>query len=212
MQTTLNILRVQGGAAGVTYGNLLTLPVAGGLLYVEPVYVKASAGQGSYPLLQKVLVSYGDKIGFQNTYAGAIASLVSAAGGSPGQGSTGGPSASPPASGSPSAVGVRESTSGLVGPGTGDRRRPEGLQRRSGRAQERRFRGLRARPAASRQRACGRCRGVRREQFAQCFAVAFGGVRLGQSEPVAVGAGREDLWHLRRYRKVTGPTRGGAAR
>ncbi len=103
VQTTLNILRVQGGAAGVTYGNLLTLPVAGGLLYVEPVYVKASAGQGSYPLLQKVLVSYGDKIGFQNTYAGAIASLVSAAGGSPGQGSSGNPSASPSASGSPSA-------------------------------------------------------------------------------------------------------------
>jgi uncharacterized membrane protein (UPF0182 family) len=104
VQQVLNILRVQGGAAGVTYGNLLTLPVAGGLLYVEPVYVKASAGQGSYPLLQKVLVSYGDKIGFQATYAGAVASLVNAATGSTGQtpGSSGNPSASPSASGSAS--------------------------------------------------------------------------------------------------------------
>ncbi|HEX7107377.1 MAG TPA: UPF0182 family protein, partial [Acidothermaceae bacterium] len=62
VQTQLNILRVQGGAAGVVYGNLLTLPVAGGLLYVEPVYVKASGGEGSYPLQQKVLVSFGDRI------------------------------------------------------------------------------------------------------------------------------------------------------
>ncbi len=99
VQTTLNILRVQGGAAGVTYGNLLSLPVAGGLLYVEPVYVKAAGGQGSYPLLQKVLVSFGNNIGFQSTYSAAIASLVGAPPGSSSSGSTGtgtGPSGSPP--------------------------------------------------------------------------------------------------------------------
>jgi uncharacterized protein len=101
VQTTLNILRVQGGAAGVTYGNLLTLPVAGGLLYVEPVYVKAAGGQGSYPLLQKVLVSFGNNIGFQSTYSAAIASLVGApAGSASSSGST-----SPPGSASPSPSG-----------------------------------------------------------------------------------------------------------
>ena len=89
VQTTLNILRVQGGAAGVTYGNLLSLPVAGGLLYVEPVYVKAAGGSGSYPLLQKVLVSFGNNIGFQSTYSAAIASLVGAPPGSSSSGSTG---------------------------------------------------------------------------------------------------------------------------
>jgi uncharacterized membrane protein (UPF0182 family) len=78
VQSQLNILRVQGGAAGVVYGNLLTLPVAGGLLYVEPVYVKASGGEGSYPLQQKVLVSFGDRIGFESTYSAAVASLVNA--------------------------------------------------------------------------------------------------------------------------------------
>jgi uncharacterized protein len=98
VQTTLNILRVQGGAAGVTYGNLLSLPVAGGLLYVEPVYVKAAGGQGSYPLLQKVLVSFGNNIGFQSTYSAAIASLVGAPPGSSSSGSTGttGPTGSAP--------------------------------------------------------------------------------------------------------------------
>ena len=41
------------------FGNLLSLPVSGGLLYVEPVYVRATQGQG-YPLLRKVLVSFGN--------------------------------------------------------------------------------------------------------------------------------------------------------
>ena len=99
VQAQLNILRVQGGAAGVTYGNLLTLPVAGGLLYVEPVYVKASGGVGSYPLLQKVLVSFGDRVGFESTYAEAIASMVKASPSAPPSGTP--PSGSPPASGSP---------------------------------------------------------------------------------------------------------------
>ena len=114
VQTQLNILRVQGGAAGVVYGNLLTLPVAGGLLYVEPVYVKASGGEGSYPLQQKVLVSFGDRIGFESTYSAAVASLVNAspsppppsggsgsggAGGSPSPTPTSSPSASPTAPG-----------------------------------------------------------------------------------------------------------------
>ncbi|MFG2108584.1 UPF0182 family membrane protein [Micromonospora chersina] len=45
--------------AQVQYGNLLSLPFAAGMLYVEPVYVKSS-NQDAYPLLQKVLLSYGD--------------------------------------------------------------------------------------------------------------------------------------------------------
>ena len=41
------------------YGNLLSLPFGDGMLYVEPVYVKSNQ-QNAYPLLQKVLLSYGD--------------------------------------------------------------------------------------------------------------------------------------------------------
>ena len=43
----------------VLYGNLISLPVAAGMLYVEPVYVKGSQAN-AVPLLQKVLMSYGD--------------------------------------------------------------------------------------------------------------------------------------------------------
>ena len=66
----LSLLR-QGGS-DVVLGNLLTLPVGGGLLYVQPVYVRATANTSAYPLLQKVLVSFGDVIGFDNTLKGAL--------------------------------------------------------------------------------------------------------------------------------------------
>ncbi|MFJ8581691.1 UPF0182 family protein [Micromonospora sp. NPDC093277] len=53
----LNLL--QSNQAQVQYGNLLSLPFADGMLYVEPVYVKSNQ-QDAFPLLQKVLLSYGD--------------------------------------------------------------------------------------------------------------------------------------------------------
>jgi len=67
--TELNLLRQ--GASEVKNGNLLSLPVGGGILYVQPVYVQSS-GQTSYPTLRKVLVSFGDKVGFADTLAEAL--------------------------------------------------------------------------------------------------------------------------------------------
>ena len=68
----LNLLRQ--GQTEVISGNLLTLPVGGGLLYVQPVYVR-STGETSYPLLRKILVSFGDKIAFEDTLDEALDSL-----------------------------------------------------------------------------------------------------------------------------------------
>jgi uncharacterized membrane protein (UPF0182 family) len=67
---TLSLLR-QGGS-DVVLGNLLTLPVGNGLLYVQPVYVRATSNSAAYPLLQKVLVSFGDVIGFDSSLKGAL--------------------------------------------------------------------------------------------------------------------------------------------
>jgi uncharacterized membrane protein (UPF0182 family) len=67
---SLSLLR-QGGS-DVVLGNLLTVPAGGGLLYVQPVYVRATANTAAYPLLQKVLVSFGEKIGFDDTLRGAL--------------------------------------------------------------------------------------------------------------------------------------------
>jgi uncharacterized membrane protein (UPF0182 family) len=69
VSAALNLLRQ--GSTKVINGNLLTLPVGGGLLYVEPVYIQSS-GSTSYPLLQKVLVAFGDKIAFEDTLDGAL--------------------------------------------------------------------------------------------------------------------------------------------
>lgn len=69
VSTELNLLRQ--GQSTVLNGNLLTLPVGGGLLYVQPVYVQ-STGDTSYPLLQKVLVAFGDQIAFEDTLDQAL--------------------------------------------------------------------------------------------------------------------------------------------
>ena len=65
----LNLL--SQGQTDVIKGNLLTLPVGGGLLYVQPVYVK-STGNTSYPLLKKILVAFGDRIAFESDLQTAL--------------------------------------------------------------------------------------------------------------------------------------------
>ena len=65
---------IKRGDTDVLLGNLLTLPVGGGLLYVQPVYVQATGGT-SYPLLRKVLVGFGDQIAFEDTLDQALDSL-----------------------------------------------------------------------------------------------------------------------------------------
>jgi hypothetical protein len=62
----------RGGSAEVEIGNLLTLPVAGGLMYVEPVYARATEG-ASFPTLRKVIVSFGDTVSIADTYGEALA-------------------------------------------------------------------------------------------------------------------------------------------
>ena len=73
----LNILRQ--GSTRVLNGNLLTLPVGGGLLYVQPVYIQ-STGETSFPLLQKILVAFGDQIAFEDTLDQALTSLFGSSG------------------------------------------------------------------------------------------------------------------------------------
>lgn len=72
VSTELNLLRQ--GASKVTNGNLLTLPVGDGILYVQPVYVQSS-GDSSYPTLRRVLVGFGEKVGFAPTLEEALNEL-----------------------------------------------------------------------------------------------------------------------------------------
>ncbi|WP_432985867.1 UPF0182 family membrane protein [Dactylosporangium sp. CA-233914] len=60
----------------VFYGNLLSLPVANGMLYVEPIYLKAK-NETAFPRLQKVLVAYGPKyMAYADDLASGLAELV----------------------------------------------------------------------------------------------------------------------------------------
>ena len=54
------------------FGNLLTLPVGDGLLYVQPLYTQRKTGEGRYPVLRYVLVSFGEKVGIGNTLTEAL--------------------------------------------------------------------------------------------------------------------------------------------
>jgi uncharacterized membrane protein (UPF0182 family) len=81
------------------YGNLLSLPVAGGMLYVEPLYIRSTTDT-SYPLMRKVLVSYGKYVAYEDTLQAAIDSLIKQATGQVP------PPASPPTAGAPPAAGT----------------------------------------------------------------------------------------------------------
>ncbi len=69
------LLPLEQSSAQVTYGNLLTLPFAGGLLYVEPLYVQAGGSDASYPLLQQVLVGFGDQVAIGSNLQEALNNL-----------------------------------------------------------------------------------------------------------------------------------------
>ncbi len=101
MSAELGLLS-RGGQSTVNYGNLLTLPVAGGLLFVEPVYIERANQESSYPQLARVLVFYNDQVGFGPSLSEALDEVFgpgAGAGATPTPGGGGG--GSPPVAGSP---------------------------------------------------------------------------------------------------------------
>ncbi|SFI25598.1 MULTISPECIES: UPF0182 family membrane protein [Microbacterium] len=72
ISSQLNLLKQ--GQSEVLNGNLLTLPVGGGLLYVQPVFVQASSGT-QLPTLRKILVAFGDEVAFEDTLQEALDEL-----------------------------------------------------------------------------------------------------------------------------------------
>ncbi len=66
------LFRYKQPGTQIQYGNLLTLPVGNGLLYVQPVYVQRTAASGSYPKLQQVLATFGGRVGHGQTLDDAL--------------------------------------------------------------------------------------------------------------------------------------------
>jgi len=59
----------------LTYGNLLTLPVGEGLLYVQPMYVQASREGGSFPQNKATVAVFGKRIAWGETLDQALDGL-----------------------------------------------------------------------------------------------------------------------------------------
>ncbi|MVA76121.1 UPF0182 family protein [Auraticoccus sp. F435] len=60
------------GAATAVYGNLLTLPIGGGLLYTQPIYTQRQGSDGSYPALSFVVARFGETVGIGTTLQEAL--------------------------------------------------------------------------------------------------------------------------------------------
>jgi uncharacterized membrane protein (UPF0182 family) len=62
----------RGGNSKVVLGDLEAIPIAGRILYVEPVYTQSS-GRSSFPILRHVIALYADgDPSFDNTLAPAL--------------------------------------------------------------------------------------------------------------------------------------------
>ena len=59
----------------VLRGNIIALPVSGGFLYVESIYIQAS--EARMPQLKKVVLAMGDRLIYRDTFDQALAELTS---------------------------------------------------------------------------------------------------------------------------------------
>ncbi len=87
---SIELTQLRKGGSQVTQGNLVTVPLGGSLLSIEPVYVSAAAvgNAGAYPQLKRVFTYFGGQTGYASTLAGSLAELFGSLG-QPGAGTGG---------------------------------------------------------------------------------------------------------------------------
>jgi hypothetical protein len=98
------------GGSAIIKGNLLTIPVAGSMLYVEPLYVQASGGQ-SFPVLRKFLVYSDGNAAYESTLNAALNEVFGVKGAAPPASSgtgTGTGTTSPPTTGTPTSAALQQ--------------------------------------------------------------------------------------------------------
>jgi len=93
---------LDSGGSKVVFGNLLTLPVAGGLLYVAPLYVEAQ--DSPYPLLQRIVVAFGSNVAIGDSLDQALGKLFASSAGQEAPGGEPGTSTPTPSPTSPGAT------------------------------------------------------------------------------------------------------------
>lgn len=78
----------------VLRGNTLIIPIEDSILYIEPLYLEATE-EGTLPQLQRVIVSYGDRLTMQNSLDEALDVLFGSGTGIPGKPTTPGEPSEP---------------------------------------------------------------------------------------------------------------------
>jgi len=87
-------------AGSLRNGNLLTIPLGGGLLYVQPIYTQTQNTEGAFPVLNYVAIRFGEHTGIATTLQGALDQVFGGEAGAQ-TGETGTNQATPPPGGTP---------------------------------------------------------------------------------------------------------------
>ena len=69
------ITQNSSGGKILTYGNLLSFPLEGRMFYVQPLYVQAASGSGSFPQNKAVVAVYGNTVAWGDTLGQAVSGL-----------------------------------------------------------------------------------------------------------------------------------------
>ena len=103
IESTTNVSRqlslLRQGGSRVVLGNLLSVPVDGGFLYVEPMYVQ-SAGAGSFPVLRRIIAESNGVVSYEPTLAQALDGVFGVKTSTPPSSSSTGPPSSSTSNGS----------------------------------------------------------------------------------------------------------------
>ncbi|SHK90077.1 hypothetical protein SAMN05443637_11429 [Pseudonocardia thermophila] len=111
VSSQLTVLRNQNTA--IDFGNLLTLPVAGGLVYVEPLFLERAGSGTTYAQLARVLVYYNGRVGFSPSVKDALDAAIAGSGTAP---PAAGQQPAPPAPQQPPNQGAAPAPSAPSGP------------------------------------------------------------------------------------------------
>jgi hypothetical protein len=74
VSSEVSLLNQNGSSA--LLGNVLMIPVANSLLYIQPLYVESS--RNAIPLLQEVIAVYGNQVAIDTTLSGALSQVFTA--------------------------------------------------------------------------------------------------------------------------------------
>ena len=98
--TVAGLLLPFKNAGSLRNGNLLTIPLGGGLLYVQPIYTQTRDTEGAFPVLNYVAVRFGAHTAIAATLQGALDLVFGgAAGAQTGETGTGNSTTGPPDTG-----------------------------------------------------------------------------------------------------------------